>query len=213
MLIPMQTLHDVHGVTPKGVVHLGAHLGEEAPDYAAAGVERAIWVEGNPELIGPLTNNVSRFPGHRAMHAVVSDTDGAATTFRFASFTMSSSILPMTGHLRQYPSIVEVGTMPCESITIDSLMAREGEDPSGYDMLNVDLEGAELMAIRGASALLPFIKWVYAEVYFEDLYEGCALVEELDAYLGDRGFKRTLTEDAYYLGEFKGFGDALYTRQ
>jgi len=50
-------------------------------------------------------------------------------------------------------------------------------------------------------------------VYFEDLYEGCALVEELDAYLGDRGFKRTLTEDAYYLGEFKGFGDALYTRQ
>lgn len=212
MLIPMQVLHDSHNIKPKGIVHLGAHLGEEAIDYDRVGVKNVLWVEANPHLIGLLGAHVSQYPGQIAVQALISDQDDVDTTFYTASFSMSSSILKMTGHLRQYPTIVEIGADNYPSVTIDTLMNSLKLNPADYDMLNVDLEGAELMAMRGGPVLLSKVNTIYTEVYFEDLYEGCSLVDTLDAFLLDYGFKRTLTEDAYLDGQFKGFGDALYQR-
>ena len=204
----MRTLYERYDVKPKGVVHLGAHLGEEAPDYAAVGIERVIWVEANTGLITQLEANLQPYPTQKAVHAVVSDRDNAEVTFRSASFSMSSSILPMTGHLKYYPTIVEIGAEQMISTTVDTLMEREGDDPALYDMANVDLEGAELMAMMGMPKLMPHLKWVYSEVYFESLYAGCSLIDTLDDFLANNGFTRVATEDTHL-----GWGDALYCRR
>jgi len=207
MLIPMDRLYEQYAVRPRGVVHLGAHLGEEAPDYAAAGIERVFWVEANDTLLPGLEANIAPYPLQRAVQAVVSDKDDAEVLFRTASFSMSSSILKMTGHLKYYPTIVETGENPMRSIRVDTLMHRERERPELYDMANVDLEGAELMAMRGMPKLFPYLKWVYSEVYFEELYAGCSLIGDLDIFLASYGFGRVATEDTHL-----GWGDALYVR-
>src|SRR5262245_54348810 len=169
MLISMRRLYEEFGVRPKGVVHLGAHLGEEAPDYAAVGIEQVLWVEANDTLMPQLVANLEPYPTQKAVQGVVSSHDDEEVLFRTASFSMSSSILKMTGHLKYYPTITETGENPMRSIRVDTLMEREQADPRDYDMANVDLEGAELLAMRGMPRLFPYLKWVYSEVYFEEL--------------------------------------------
>lgn len=76
-----------------------------------------------------------------------------------------------------------------------------------YDFINLDIQGAELLALKGATSILPFVKAIYTEVNEKELYEGCALIEELDAYLKQNGFTRILTNMTKH-----GWGDALYIR-
>lgn len=204
----MQALQNRHDVRPRAVLHLGAHLAEEAPDYAAAGVERVLWVEGNPDLMDPLHEALVPYPHQRAVHAVIADTDDMLVSFRVASFTMSSTILRFTGHTRYYPSIVEVSSQPARTITGDTLLAREGIDYGAFDMLNIDLEGAELLALKGMPKTLDHVRWVYAEVEFEELHAGAALVQDVDDFLDQRGFERVVLGNTG-----RGWGDALYVRK
>ena len=209
MLITMQQMRDRFDINPQGVMHLGAHLGEEAPAYAAAGVSKVVWVEANSDLMPGLQDAVYPYrPEQIAIQACVSDEDGKEVIFRRASFSMSSSILPMTGHLTYYPTIVEIGAEPIASITTDTLMKQHKLSPKRFDMVNIDLEGAELIALRGMPKLIKHLNWVYTEVYFEELYAGCAILNELDDFLSENGFDRTATEDTHM-----GWGDALYTRR
>ena len=55
---------------------------------------------------------------------------------------------------------------------------------------------------------LVHLRWIYTEVNFEELYEDCALVNELDCFLGRKHFTRVTTVDTGC-----GWGDALYQRE
>lgn len=211
MLIPMARLHAEYGVAPKAVLHVGAHLGEEAEDYAACGVERVLWVEANPELVPGLRDHVSGFSGQRALQALVSDKDDESTDLRLTTFSMASSILPLKRHLDYYPSMPEVGTVTADSITVDALLKANDESPE-FDMANLDVEGAELLVLHGMRSVMPHLKWIYTEVNHEEMYEGCVLVPQMDEYLAGFGFERVAIRDAYIGNQMMGFADALYAR-
>jgi len=72
----------------------------------------------------------------------------------------------------------------------------------------LDVQGAELMVLRGALSALAAFDAVVAEINFEELYEGCALAPDLDAFLGTRGFSRVATA----CFDDPSWGDALYLR-
>jgi hypothetical protein len=78
----------------------------------------------------------------------------------------------------------------------------------GLDFLNIDLQGAELKALKGMGEVLRQFKWAYLEVNKAELYKGCALVEDIDMYLLGYGFKRVETK---WTGA--DWGDALYVKQ
>ena len=211
MIIPMSRLVAEYGVRPKGVLHVGAHLGEEAGAYAEAGVERVLWVEANPELVGELRARILPYPGQYAVQAAVSDVDGGEATLYLATFTMSSSLLPPKDHLAVYPGIHYPRALGVVTTTVDTLLLEADlGSPGDFDLLNLDLEGAELLALRGAEGLLPHLKWVYLEVYHREMYEGCGLLPEVDAFLWARGFGRVAMADE---GWDHGFSDALYARR
>jgi len=211
MLIPMQQLVNGYGVKPKAVLHVGAHLGEEAADYEAAGVERVFWVEANIKLMPELQTNVSAFNGQRAVQATVSDTDDEPVTLVLTTFTMASSILPLKRHLHYYPSMTEIGWQQDMTITVDALLVEHGESPE-FDMANLDVEGAELHVLRGMASVMPHLRWIYTEVNHEEMYEGCVLVPQMDEYLAAFGFERVAIQDAYIGSQMMGFADALYAR-
>jgi hypothetical protein len=69
----------------------------------------------------------------------------------------------------------------------------------------MDLQGAELLALRGATETLRSVRFVYTEVNVDELYAGCAQLDEIDEQLV--GFVRMETALTPH-----GWGDAFYVR-
>lgn len=214
MLITMDRLRAEYGVSPKRVLHVGAHLGEEAADYAASGVRDVLWVEANPELMAGLRAHLAAFPGQAALQAAVSDADGEPAVLHVAQSataalpSMCSSLLPPKAQLRIYPFFDYSKTIALETVTLDTLLAREGLDPGGWDLLNLDVEGGELRVLRGAPRALAGAAWVFTEVNHAERFAGGALLPEMDTFLHARGFVRLRLQD-FPDGTW---GEALYGR-
>lgn len=58
------------------------------------------------------------------------------------------------------------------------------------DLLWIDAQGAELLILKGAQAVLPGIKIIFTEVCFKPIYHGQALFWDIDGFLRDHGFRR-----------------------
>ena len=90
-------------------------------------------------------------------------------------------------------------------MTLDTFFERENIDPTGYDFWNFDIQGAELLALKGALQSLRYAKVLYLEVNERELYKNCALISDIDEFLLQYNFKRVLTNMTQH-----GWGDALY---
>ena len=78
-----------------------------------------------------------------------------------------------------------------------------------YNFLNLDIQGAELKALKGMEEYLDKVDYIYTEVNEDYVYKGCALVSELDEFLGKYGFTRVETS---WAGNCK-WGDAFYIKK
>lgn len=204
MLIPLQQMVAQYAMEITGVVHCGAHLGEEAEAYAAQGLRgRVLWIEGNEALIPDLRANVARY-GHEVACALLGARPGMVT-LHIASNGESSSVLDLGTHETEHPEVTYVGQTECRVETLDTVAERHGV--SGYNMLNLDLQGYELEALRGGERVLQDVHYLYTEVNEAELYRDCVQLPELDEWLGERDFQRVKTEMTRH-----GWGDALYIR-
>lgn len=202
MLIPDIFERFPHYNPKRGVLHVGAHEFEEEPLYVRLGLkpEDIVWIEGNSDLIPTGRQNV--------LCAVVGDKDDVEVSFRITNNMQSSSILPLKTHLVEHPWVHEIATRKLHMVTIDTLLSRNGIMEDAFDFINLDIQGAELMALRGATRVLPHIRSIYTEINVKELYEGCAQLHEIDTFLGAHGFCRV----AEVITEH-GWGDAFYIRK
>jgi FkbM family methyltransferase len=204
MLLDLRKLISVYGLQPTGVLHLGAHEGEEAAIYSRCGLDRVVWIEGNPELIPALRASLEP-RGHVVLEGLLSERTGESREFFVTNNGMSSSLLPLGTHLTSHPDVQVTHTLSLVTTTVDDLAA--SHDLSGLDFLNVDLQGAELLALRGSDATLKQVDYVYTEVNRDQVYEGAAQIEDLDRFLAAHGFARIVTR-----WTSAQWGDALYVR-
>jgi FkbM family methyltransferase len=194
-------------IKPKGVIHVGVHEGGGAKEYAAAGVAKSLLVEANPAVFARLQNSIAGLDGVVAVNCAATDHNGTAA-LHVTSFDQSSSILPLARHSEIYPSITEVDTIGVPAKTIDRIFEELGQNPADYDLLYLDIQGAELQALQGAMGLLPNVKAIATQVNYEELYAGCALIEQLDEFLEGQGFDRVATATPFH----SSWGDAFYVR-
>jgi FkbM family methyltransferase len=210
---------------PRGVLHVGASVAQEAQAYAAAGVRRVIWIEAQPSLETPLRAAVAaadkaRWPdsqppppgaGPEVLMAAVTEQSGNKVTMVITANSISSSLLPIgRGHATYLPFIKAVPdkAVTVETVTMRDLLRRHRVDTSALDMVYLDTQGSELSVLRGCDdALLAQMKAIMTEVSTEEHYQGGCLMSELDAFLGARGFTRTRTRVPPL-----GHGNALYER-
>lgn len=210
MLIPFDEVREVYPAITGPVLHVGAHECQEADEYERLGLLPVYWVEGNRDVAlraADALNAREKTDFHTIYLAVVSDADGQELTFHITSFDQSSSILPLGTHATRYPEIVEAESRTVYTTSIDTLLTRDVRPRQAIKFLNLDIQGAELLALQGMGVWLEEITGIYTEVNFEEVYQGCALIGQLDDFLGARGFTRLLTHDTG-----QGWGDAFYGR-
>lgn len=192
-----------YGIKPKGVLHIGANVGEEAPIYEQLGIKKQIWIEGNPEIFLKLKQNISHNPQAVALNYVIGDENKTVTFHVANNGSQSSSVLELGTHKNQHPDVHFVRDIETTMHRIDSLEL----DLEGVDFLNIDLQGAELLALRGMGELLRQFKWAYLEVNKNDVYKGCAQIDTMDLFMLSFGFRRV--ETARWIGDWS---DALYIK-
>lgn len=203
MLIDFDQLVSRFKVQAKGVLHLGASEGQEAPAYAKHGYKMA-FVEALPHVHAKLVQNVAQYNAV-TYNECVGDVEGKEVEFNIANNGgQSSSMLEFGTHTREHPSVRFIGKTRMKMRRVDNLV----KDIHEYDLLVMDLQGAELMALKGIGDKLDGFNYVYTEVNKRHLYKGCPLVGELDEYLKGFGFERVETKFTQW-----HWGDALYIKK
>ncbi|GDZ95224.1 methyltransferase FkbM family protein [Planktothrix agardhii CCAP 1459/11A] len=207
-LLDVPQLCRQHSITPRGIIHVGAHEGSEVEYYLAMGAQRVLFIEANPTVFERLQTNIAQYPNVQALNYAISHENGTVT-LRVTSFDQSSSILPLKHHLDIYPTIQETEQVTVPSRTLDTLLQELGLNPADFNILNIDIQGAELLALQGATNWLQYVEAINTEVNYKELYEGCALIDDLDEFLERYGFQRIATITPHH----PDWGDAFYIKK
>lgn len=193
------------GVPRKGLIHIGARAAEELEHYQEHKLKDILWIEADPAAEPALREAVKKHPGSKIAMVAIADQTGSITLHRTTNTGHSSSILKLKNHLQYYPYIQEADAIEVPSYKLDDFLSAEQKQQ--YNVLVMDIQGAELYALKGATETLKHIDAIIAEVNFDELYENCVLMPELDKFLQAHGFVRVDTISvAYYTG------DALYIK-
>lgn len=194
--------------SPKGVIHIGAHQCEERDIYARAGLtdESVLWIEANPSCIEQVRR---MYPSSlQIVQALIADTDDDFVTFHITNNVQSSSFLPLAKHREYHPHVHETNRLTMKTTRLPTLLEQHSINVSKYDVLVMDIQGAELHALRGMESILNYFQVIYLEVNEEEIYQGNGLLTDVADFLRKHGFylaEKQMTE--YH------WGDAVFTRQ
>lgn len=99
-------------------------------------------------------------------------------------------------------------TVPCTRL--DTFMEENQIDK--IDLLCMDLQGYEKIALEGMGERIKDVKYIITEVNFEAYYEGSALFDDIFNFMNEKGFIFETAWPASHLLENKLFGDAIFRK-
>lgn len=203
MLLNLENLKSKYNLNIKGIIHIGAHIGQEMSTYKKLNIENVMFFEPIPSTFNKLKENVMEDAVlvNSALGNFIGEVDMFTETINGGQ---SSSVLQPEYHLIQHPDIVFNGSEKVKMTMLDTFI----NDKEKYNFINIDVQGYELEVFKGGSEFLNSIDYVMTEVNRAELYKGCAKIEELDTFLGSYGFERVET---FWAGGT--WGDAFYVKR
>lgn len=187
----------------KGIIHVGAHYGEEISEYIDNGIQDIILFEPLVENFDVLSKKVKTLNANIEGHQVaLGSKKGDATMYVSDNEKQSSSVLKPKVHLTHHPHVKFPSTEEVEVHLLDDYNSKD------YNFINMDVQGYELEVLKGGTKTLEHVDYVYCEVNRDEVYENNAYVEELDEFLSGYNMKRVETD---WAGDI--WGDALYIRE
>lgn len=187
-----------------GILHVGAHKGEEIPAYLRAGIDYAIFIEPLSANYSELKNMINNKPGYFAFKNAAGESNESVKIHLASNDLQSSSILKPHLHLDEAPDIHFAGVEEVEQLRIDSM---EFERTPNFWV--IDVQGYEMNVLRGAQNRILECDYLFIELNRGEVYENCTKVKELDNHLNELGFKRVLTRwwplwgDGFYIRKAK----------
>jgi len=199
--IPLHVIIDKFKLDIRGVIHVGAHHGQEYVDYEDNGIRNIIMIEPLNEAFAVLSKNM---PDGVLCYRLAIGNENKVIEINVDTTNggMSSSVLEPLLHKEQYPNVLFEKTELVNMSRFDDMNL----DKSKYNMLNIDVQGYELEVLKGAVDFLRGIDLLYCEVNRAELYRGCPDVSAIDDFLTD--FIRVETN---WIGD--NWGDAVYIRK
>tara|TARA_Y100001968_G_scaffold103950_1_gene93917 strand:+ start:863 stop:1441 length:579 start_codon:yes stop_codon:yes gene_type:complete len=187
----------------KGIIHVGAHYGEEISEYIDNGIQDIILFEPLVENFDILSKKVKTLNANiEGYQVALGSKKGDATMYVSDNEKQSSSVLKPKVHLTHHPHVKFPSTEDVEVHLLDDYNSKD------YNFINMDVQGYELEVLKGGTKTLEHVDYVYCEVNRDEVYENNAYVEELDEFLSEYNMKRVETD---WAGDI--WGDALYIRE
>lgn len=189
-------------------MHVGAHHGEARHWYRQWNIKNAVFIEAVPEYFAVLKANIDGFSNYYCEQQVCSDQDDIAVEFHIANNEQSSSMFDMA----EYTKVMNYGldmarTVELRTKKLDSII-QEKYSTLDLNFLVIDAQGAELLVLQGATALVAGIDAAFIEVSHTALYVGGATFEAVNDYMEQAGF-----ELRYLYIDPKSNGDGLFIRK
>lgn len=197
-----KNLKEKYNMNIKGIIHVGAHYGEELNDYIDSGVNNIVLFEPIKDNFSVLIEKTKCFYADIKTHQVaLGSSHTKAIMYVSDNEKQSSSILKPKVHLTHHPNVYFPDMEEVEVKLLDDYKYQN------CNYLHIDVQGYELEVLKGAIETLNYIDYVYCEVNQDELYEGNAYVEQIDEFLSQYNIKRVET---YWVGDI--WGDALYIK-
>ena len=200
-----------------GVVHVGAHRGEEIFEYESLGAKQVVWVEPNPDVFEEMKVNLTRAEASvesSAFQYAASNVDHEMVDFHryygpdagyLTGNKGCSSLLKTSGRFESWYK----DTIQVETITLDTLITENEFKHEDFQLLNMDVQGAELMVLQGSESLLDNVKYVTTEATWEDAdYVDNVMYDELKSFLESKGFV-----EKQIVPHAQNWGDVLFVRE
>lgn len=229
MMMSFEDLIKKYQIQIKGIVHVGAHEGGETFSYVTAGITDVILVEANPFRFSNLTESIntgryvtwcspltykyfnnaeaSILKNYKIYNYAVSDREDGTITFNLSNYdggTDSIFKINEWGRDSSWVPYQHISEIEVPTITLDKLV----ENKEKYNFLNIDVEGAELLVLKGATELLKNIDVLMLETQDKLRFEGSCTKQQLIEFLNLHGFE--LKE---YHDTGKEWGDCLFIKK
>tara|TARA_B100001094_G_scaffold69252_1_gene65675 strand:- start:3658 stop:4278 length:621 start_codon:yes stop_codon:yes gene_type:complete len=205
MLFSFRNIQEKYNMDIKGIIHIGAHRGQEISDYIDGGIQDIILFEPLTANFEILAGNLAEMNANISGHQVaLGNEEKRVTMYLSSNEQMSSSILRPMKHIQNHPTVLFEGTEEVDMMRLDSY----SDETEEFNFINMDVQGYELEVLKGGTETLKHIDYVYCEVNRDEVYENNAYVEELDEYLANYDMDRVET---VWSGGI--WGDALYIRR
>jgi len=209
MLLDIGSFIRTNNIDVRGIIHVGAHHGEEAAIYNGLGIEKVVWIEANPMLIDKLKDNVQNNVGHKVFNYAISEEDNIDIELIIGANSQTSSVLEFSKAKYYHPDdAVEVDKFIVKSIRLDTMSNSGLININHYNVLVLDIQGAELLALKSLGDFISGFDLIYTEINLTDHYKDCALLSQIDAYLGRKGFLREQIQITRW-----HWGDAIYFKR
>jgi FkbM family methyltransferase len=206
MLLNFKDLLKNYRIEPKGLLHGGANEGQEMELYNEIGIKPVYWVEAIPSVYDKLSEKCKLYEQNYALKACLSNVDGEIVTFNISNNdSQSSSFLELGEHAIIHPEVKYIDKFETTTTRLDTLF--KDIDLSGF-VMNLDLQGAEYLALQGIGNRLGEFSALYLEVNNKETYKGCATVDVIDDYVSKHGFRRVQT--TMFIGDC--WADAFYVK-
>ena len=173
------------------ILDVGANVGQTAQRYRAL-FPKAIIHSFEPfeSTFQALSENCQRDGRIKPHQLAVADISGSRSLYLNAHCATNSLLPNSTLATKVLPEslIKPNGSIDVSTITIDEFCIEHAIDR--VDILKMDIQGGELMALQGASRLLETkaINLIYCEVVFVEQYLNQADFHQLCRFLSDREF-------------------------
>jgi FkbM family methyltransferase len=206
MLFNFSDIVKKYNMSISGIIHIGAHQGQEIREYVNNGVSDIMMFEPLTMNFNILVENVKNINANISAYQVaLGNEEKNVMMYLSDNNLLSSSVLKPKIHLELHPSVGFPTTEEVEMKRLDSFV----EKTKNFNFINMDVQGYELEVLKGGMETLKHIDYVYCEINRDELYEGNVLVEDLDKFLSNYNMERVETE----WWENTLWGDALYIRK
>ena len=221
------------GIEPKGLVYAGAHYAQLLWTWFALGFRKMLLVEPDPEVLRSLhwfVNGAREFmvaydtfldaETAAEIHVAgcgVEAEDGESVLYVMSDTGLSSLLKPnepafesqAEAHGVDAFTISKEITVPVKTLDTIMTQVRPELEPSDFNSLYLNIQGAELRALEGGRETLKHLELILLENNFTKRYEGCPEAEELDGFLAEVGFEAVWGQISPQLGN----GMTLYVNR
>lgn len=177
------------------ILEFGSRYGEDTVVFATKYPKAMVYAfECNPNTVAACRENVRPYKNILLIEKAVSDSDGIVSFYKINKDKTqttwldgnqgASSLLKSSG---KYPVETYVqDEVKVASVTLFTFMKEK--NISTVDILWMDIQGAELLALKGLSESIKKVKVIHLEVEFFEIYKNQPLFDEISSFLKEHNF-------------------------